>query len=143
MGFTSALIGMAIAKTVGSVVSAKTQANAVRDATKMQVDATKQSADLQRDAWRQIQGYQAPYLNLGGNAANLLGSLTAAPNNPNAYRNVGAPPPMNYGAPPAPPPQAPAPPMPSRAAVPPWAQHIRDAGHDPWAFVSAMRPPNA
>lgn len=96
---TAALIGMGAAKLVGGAIGAKKGSSAAKKAANIQTASANRAIDMQRQIWGQQQQNISPYMQAGGNAMGLLGSLMMPPGQPGAYRPGQPPtmPPMGMG----------------------------------------------
>lgn len=90
----------AVGDTVGQIYSAKTAANAARDAAATQTQYANRALDLQREQWQAQQARQQPYVDAGTGALGRLQGLATAPRPPmpmfNGQQPGGGWTPMNY-----------------------------------------------
>lgn len=117
---TSTLLGMAAVSAGTKVASGIMQAKAANKTAKTQATAAEDAQKMYERMWGQYQQQQQPYMQMGQNAAGLLGSVMMPRNSPGSYAQQGyTPTPVpNGGTFGAPPPQRPMAP-PQRPMGPP------------------------
>lgn len=81
------------ASAAGSVASAKMGSNAAKKAAETQAKSAREAQGMAGNIFQQQQQMQSPYMQLGGNAAGMLGRLTGSTGGARF-----ASPPMGFGA---------------------------------------------
>lgn len=103
IGTTAALIGMAVASGGSKIAGSVIEGRASKKAANVQQQAAKQAQDYYNKVWGGFQQQVQPYLDVGRNATNLLGSLMTprgGPMAPQLSMPYGAPPRMGPAMPP-------------------------------------------